>query len=70
MSESQSPRNGLAKLLDEADPDAPLNEIAAEKKRYECPACGWQAELHRNQCMVCSYNQPLQPTGIHGGDDR
>ena len=57
----QSPRNGLAKLLSEADPDAPLEQIAAEKERFECPACGWGAELRRNECMVCDYDRPLRP---------
>mgnify|MGYP006304216185 CR=1 FL=1 len=62
MSESrQSPRNGLAKLLWEADPDDSPHEIAAEKDRFECPACGWGAELRRNECMVCDYDQPLRP---------
>ena len=69
MSESrQSPRNGLAKLLSEADPDASLEEIADDKERFECPACGWCAELRRNECMVCDYNQPLRPAraGVRG----
>jgi hypothetical protein len=57
---SQSPRNGLAKLLSEADPDAPLGEVAAEKDEFECPACGWTAELQRNECMVCEYGQSLR----------
>lgn len=61
MSESrQSPRNGLAKLLHEADGDDSLDEIVAQKEQFECPNCGWQAELRRNECMVCEYGRPLQ----------
>lgn len=57
----QSPRNGLAKLLWEADPDDSPHEIAAEKKEFTCPACGWVAELQRTECMVCEHDQPLEP---------
>jgi len=57
----QNPRNGLAKLLSDADPDDSLKEIAAQKETFECPACGWTAELRRTQCMVCEYDEPLRP---------
>ena len=70
MSESrQSPRNGLAKLLWEAEPDDSPEEIAAQKERFQCPECGWLAELRRNECMICEYDQPLRsiPAGA-GGD--
>jgi hypothetical protein len=61
MSESrQSPRNGLAKLLWEADPSDSPQEVAAKKDQFECPACGWVSELRRNECMVCEYDQPLR----------
>jgi hypothetical protein len=61
MSESQqSPRNGLAKLLWDANPDDPPQDIAAEKERFACPECGWTAELRRTECMVCDSTQPLQ----------
>jgi hypothetical protein len=64
MSESrQSPRNGLAKLLWDADPDKSTEEIVDRKERFYCPACGWEAELHRNECMVCEYDQPLRLCG-------
>jgi hypothetical protein len=70
MSKShQSPRNGLAKLLWEADPDDSPDEIAAEKERFQCPACGWTAELRRNECMVCDYDQPLRSARAGGGGD-
>lgn len=65
----QSPRNGLAKLLWEAEPDDSPQEIAAEKERFRCPACGWVAELRRNECMVCKYGQPLEPTRAAGRGD-
>lgn len=58
---SQEPRSGLAKLLDEAPPGTPIAEILAQKEEYECPECGWRAELRRNTCFVCDYDQPLQP---------
>ena len=57
----QTPRNGLAKLLWEADPDTPEREIVAQKEQFQCPACGWVAELRRKRCMVCDYDQPLEP---------
>ena len=65
----QSPRNGLAKLLWEADPDDSPQEIAAEKERFQCPACGWGAELRRNECMVCEYDQPLRLVRAGGRGD-
>lgn len=68
MSESQSPRNGMAKLLTDADPDTPLGEILDEKDEFECPECGWRAELQRNECMICEYDQPLESTVTKGGD--
>jgi hypothetical protein len=64
MSENrQSPRNGLAKKLWDADPDESPQEISARKERFECTDCGWTAELRRNQCMVCEYDRPLQSCG-------
>lgn len=57
----QGPRNGLAKLLWKADPDDSPQEIAAKKKQFKCPACGWVAELRRNECMVCEYELPIRP---------
>ena len=57
----QAPRNGLAKLLWEADRDDPPHEVAAEKDRFECPECSWTAELHRKECMVCEHDEPLRP---------
>ena len=60
---SPAPSNGLAKLLWEADPDEPPQEIAARNQRFECPACGWIAELERNECMVCEHEQQLRPRG-------
>jgi hypothetical protein len=59
----QSPRNGLAKLLWEADPDDTAQDIVSEKERFHCPECDWTAELRRNECMVCDYEQPLQSNG-------
>lgn len=58
----QSPRNGLAKLLLDADPDDAPEEIISQKTEFECPDCGWTADLHRTECMVCDYDQPLQRT--------
>jgi hypothetical protein len=70
MSQSrQNPRNGLAKILSDADPDTSLEEIAAEKQRFECPECGWDADLQRNGCMVCEYGQPLEPANKSGGGE-
>jgi len=70
MSESrQSPRNGLAKLLWEAEPDDSPQEIASQKEQFKCPACGWVAELQRNECMVCEYDQPLRPAHAGTGGD-
>lgn len=60
-SSQQTPRNGLAKLLWEADPDDSPEEITAEQEHFECPKCGWTADLRRNECMVCEYGQPLDP---------
>lgn len=57
---SKSPRNGLARLLWEADPDDSPREIAEGKKQFQCPDCGWTAELQRNQCMLCEYSQTLE----------
>ena len=69
MTEScQSPRNGLAKLLWEAEPDDSPEEIASQKEQFQCPACGWLAELRRNECMVCDYDQPLHRPGANRGD--
>lgn len=70
MSESQSHRNGMAKLLTDADPDTPLEDIVAEKQKFEYRECGWQAELQRNECIVCDYDQPLDHHGLNvdGGD--
>lgn len=60
MSESrQSPRNGLAKILNDADPDASFEEVVEKKEKFACPACGWEAELQRSECMVCEYDQEL-----------
>ena len=72
MSERRGPRNGLAKLLNEADPDDPVGEITAQKEQFECPNCGWVAELCRNECFVCEYNQNLRPSsgGAGGADER
>lgn len=64
---TRGPRNGMAKLLSEADPDASLAEIADVKDRFECPACGWGADLHRNECMVCDYSQPLRRVQFEDG---
>lgn len=64
MSESgRGPCNGIARLLAEADPGTPPAEILAQRDEYECPSCGWAADLHRQECMVCEYDQPLTPTG-------
>jgi hypothetical protein len=57
---SQGPRNGLAKLLLDADPDQDPEEIVKQQQRFECPSCGWTAELRRTECMVCDSTQPLQ----------
>lgn len=66
MSERQSPRNGLAKLLWEADADDSPEEIAADKEQFHCPSCGWTAELERNECMVCDYDGSLERGGARG----
>lgn len=60
MGKSRSPRNGIAKLLTDADPDTPLECIVDEKDEFECPKCGWETELRRNQCLVCDYDQPVE----------
>lgn len=60
---SREPCNGLAKLIAEADPDRSPSEILAQRDEYECPRCGWTADLHRQECMVCEYDQPLTPIG-------
>jgi len=68
----QSPRNGHAKLLHDADPDTgleELQEIAAQKEKFECPVCGWTAELQRNECFVCEYDEPLQPVRDRGREN-
>lgn len=57
---SQAPRNGLAKLLWDADSSDNPQEIAARQKQFECPECGWKAKLRRNACMVCDHDQPLR----------
>ena len=70
MSESrQSPRNGLAKVLLEAEPDDSPDEIVSKKEKFHCPACGWTAELRRNECMVCDYDQALQAGDAGRGGD-
>ena len=63
---NQSPRNGLAKLLWDANPDDPPQDIATKKEQFQCPACGWTAELRRNECMVCDYDQTLRPAQTGG----
>lgn len=55
----QTPRNGLAKALWDAEPDDDPHEIAAQKQEFACPECGWQSDLRQNSCMVCDYDHPL-----------
>lgn len=62
-SSRRAPRNGLAKLLDEADPDTKIEDLVRQRKQFECPACGWVAELRRQSCMNCSRDEPLEPVG-------
>lgn len=66
----QTPRNGLAKLLWEAESDDDPQEIASQMEQFVCPGCGWEADLRRNECMICDWDQPLKPasTGGRGGD--
>jgi len=59
----QGAHNGLPKLIEQADGDESLGEILAQHEQYECPDCGWVADLHRTQCMVCDFDQRLQPVG-------
>lgn len=59
----KTPRNGLAKLLWDAEPDSSAEEIASQKQLYECPSCGWEAQLRRNQCMLCEWDEPLEAGG-------
>jgi hypothetical protein len=62
----QAPRNGLAKLLWDAGEDDDPQQIATERERYHCPNCGWEAQLHRQACMSCSRDRPLEPVSREG----
>ena len=64
----QTPRNGLAKVLWDADADDLPSEIATQKRTYVCPACGWEAQLRRNACMVCEHDEPLEEQCREGSD--
>lgn len=59
----QAPRNGLAKLLWEAGEDDDSQQIANERDYFVCPDCGWEAQLHRNQCMSCPRLGALEAKG-------
>lgn len=56
----QTPRNGLAKVLWDAEPDDDPRDIASQKQEFSCPECGWQSDLRHNECMVCDYDHQLR----------
>lgn len=64
----EGPSNGLANLLSKADRNTDLSKLAEERDQFECPACGWTAQLRRNECMVCDYDQPLRRPEANRGD--
>jgi uncharacterized OB-fold protein len=70
LSSSPAPRNGPARILHEADPDTPLDEIQRRLRtlhRWECVRCGNTKFTDPPECGECGAEDFEKVTGDQEG---